>query len=274
MISVMPPRLGGAVLAAALWTAAAPAQRLDGLEQASLLARVRKNAVEYSQLLPDFVCTQIIRRSISCDRQPWTDTDTLRLEIAFFNQRESYKLISHSGSDNGQGYDSIYGARSKGEFGSSLRLIFDPESAAVFEYAGPRRIGRHPVQDFRYRIPEERSAFALQAGSQAVHVAYAGEVSVDPASGRVFRISERALPPAGFSIRESLMVIDYGFRKVGEIEYLLPVRAEMTACQSAYGKRPPNTTPREIVIRYRNEVEFRDYRRFSIDTNVQFDLSP
>ena len=88
----------------ALLAASAPvmAQQLEP-EQASLLEQAREAALQYSASLPDFLCTEVVRRTHaqglprSRDLETLTVKDTLTVKLSYFGHREDYKLIEIDG---------------------------------------------------------------------------------------------------------------------------------------------------------------------------------
>jgi hypothetical protein len=56
-----------------------------------LLETARVIALNYSQTLPDFVCTEVVRRYAAWSRG-WRLTDTLVLKLDFAARKESYTL--------------------------------------------------------------------------------------------------------------------------------------------------------------------------------------
>jgi hypothetical protein len=225
-----------------------------------VLAGAREMALAYSRTLPDFLCTEFIRRFGN-----WVGTDvridTLTLQIGYSQLRETYRLVARDNHASHQSLESLNGAISRGEFGSALRFIFDPVSAAEFEAQPPERIRRRPVAVYTYSVPLERSHYKLAYGTEETMTAYHGRVYIETSSSRVLRLTMEVDPPAGFPIRETRSTIDYDLRDVGGAPYLLPVRAEVRTLE-AVGKSK---------MRYRNVEEFRDYRKFSTESKLSFE---
>jgi hypothetical protein len=238
------------------------------------LKAARAWALRYSQTLPDFVCTEFVRRY-----QNWTGTDfkvdTLTFRISFNQQREAYGLVARNQNPSHQSVESLNGSTTKGEFGSALRLIFDRESAAVFEPQKPQRLQRRILAVYAYAVRQENSHYTLEYGFSRILTAYHGRVYIDPSTGRVLRLTTEVDPPPNFPIRETSTTIDYGFRAIGVEEYLLPVHAEVRTFElpSEDELKHLSRSYRDLArrgIRYHNIVEFRDYRKFSTDSTVSF----
>jgi hypothetical protein len=243
--------------------AGAADQRTLDEEQAKLLDEARRAALTYTDSLPDFLCTEVIRRQEDPrGDNRWRPVDTLTVRLSYFGHREDYKLLAVNGRPTVLEYLYVGGALSTGEFGSRLVAIFIPESKAAFEWKGWTRLRGRRAAVLRYRIAKENSSFRIQFGTvpvgpNSILVAYRGEVSIDEETHRVLRLTAEAEIPVGFPIGGSTSVIDYGFAEVGGRRFLLPVRAESTTLKGRY--------------KAENNVEFRDYRKFQSEATISFD---
>jgi hypothetical protein len=257
--------------------AAMLAQSAEVAQPETILDSARRVGLAYARHLPDFICTEDVRRFGDWkEKGDWFQLDRLSLELAYHDGKESYRLIGRNGHPSRQPLKSLNGAFSQGEFGSVLRLIFAPESRAIFEWQRWDLSGVHRLAIFDYRVRVTNSQYVLNAGTQTVVTAFHGELAVDPETGRTLRWSVEAEPPADFPIAESVTSLEYGLRTVAGVEYLLPVRAEIVAAE----RKPDPDRVRRMKpelqdaashrMRYRNIIEFRDYRKFSADTRVTF----
>jgi len=82
-------------------------------------------------------------------------------------------------------------------------------------------------------------------------------VAVDPETGAILHVTQHAVLPMSFPIRDSSAIVDYNYAEVGGRKYLLPLHAEITMAAGRYKSR--------------NEVEFKDYRKFQTDATITFD---
>src|ERR1700683_4627758 len=109
----------------------------DDAGQMAIIARMRDAAVNYADRLQDFLCTQLTTRSVdtSGSGKRWKVLENQELELGYVAHKEHYRLLKVNGKTTDlekrvkKGYF-IPG----GEFGSSLRKIFDPQAAAEFEW--------------------------------------------------------------------------------------------------------------------------------------------
>ena len=268
---------------AGLWAVVVAAGLLVGRPQSTSadpaasdhdLEAARAWALRYSQTLPDFVCTEFVRRY-----QNWTGTDfkvdTLTFRVSFYKQKEAYELAARNQNASHQSVESLNGSTTKGEFGSALRLIFDRGSAAVFERQKAERLQRRLLAVYGYTVRQENSHYRLEYGLSQILTAYHGRIYIDPSSGRVLRLTTEVDPPSNFPIRETATAIDYGFRAIGVEQYLLPVHAEVRMLELPSEEKLSHLrgSDRDLArrgTRYSNIVEFRDYRKFSTDSTLTF----
>src|ERR1039458_9089102 len=146
----------------ALLAAGAPAtaQQLEP-EQASLLEQAREAALRYSNSLPDFLCTEVVRRIHAQGHSGWRDLDTLTVKLSYFGHREDYKLMEIDGKPTLLEYEFVAGAVSTGEFGTRLYSVFDPRSHGDFRWKGWSTLRERRVARFSYRIARESSSYRL-----------------------------------------------------------------------------------------------------------------
>jgi hypothetical protein len=251
----------------ALLAAGAPAtaQQLEP-EQAGLLEQARAAALQYSASLPDFLCTEVVRRMDDPQGNGWwQDLDTLTVKLSYFGHREDYKLMEIDSKPAPPEYELVAGAWSAGEFGTRLYSLFDPRSQGDFRWKGWSTLRERRVARFSYRIARENSSYELVYGSElaepnAIIVAYHGDVYVDEETHMVLRLTLRAEIPHGFPINANDSSVDYEFAEVGGKRYLLPSHAHSMVKSRKYAAE--------------NNDEYREYRKFQAEATVTFDSPP
>ena len=69
-------------------------------EQAQILDEIRANAINYSNNLPNFICTQVTRRTAdpSGTGNHWRQLDTIQEQLTFFDHREKYVVTMVNGA--------------------------------------------------------------------------------------------------------------------------------------------------------------------------------
>jgi hypothetical protein len=231
-------------------------------EQAGIILEARTIALAYSSSLPDFICTEVIRRYMDPKgKESWRLGDTLAVDLSYFKQHEEYRLTAINNRRTDKPFESAGGQVSEGEFGSMLREVFDPTSKADFVWDHWTTLRKRPAHVYFFRIPIFDSKFTLEfrtkAGRERTVAGAHGFVYVDRETHRVMRIERQAESvPRDFPIQQASSSVDYDFTEVGGNPYLLPLRA---SSQMQY-----------LQLRSRNEVEFRAYRKFSGEATLSF----
>jgi hypothetical protein len=240
----------------------AMAQQLEP-EEAVLLESAREAALRYSDSLPDFICTEVVRRTQDPQGNGrWHSVDMLTIKLSYFGHKEDYKLMLVNGKPTALDYLHAGGALSTGEFGTRLLSLFEPRSHAEFHWKGWTTIRKRRAARFSYRIAREDSIFRIQygavaEGSNSIVVPYHGEVFVDEQTHMVLRMTQQGEIPVGFPITFSESIVDYEFAEVGGKPYLLPTAAYVKTSSGRFSAE--------------NNVQFRDYRKFQTETNISFD---
>jgi hypothetical protein len=251
-----------ALLALLVAGAPAMAQELEP-EQASLLEQAREVAIRYSDSLPDFICTEVVRRTQDpIGNGRWRSVDTLTVKLSYSGHKEDYKLMQIDGKPTVLEFQYVGGAVSAWEFGTRLYSVFDPRSRAEFHWKGWSTLRKRRVARFSFHVARENSIYRIQYGTAStgpmvIVVAYRGEAYVDEKTHMTLRLTEEAEIPLGFPINTNDSTVDYEFASVGGKQYLLP--------SQAYVK----TRSGRFVAE--NNLEFREYRKFEAEANITFD---
>ena len=227
--------------------------------QKALLERVREYAINYSKNLPNFFCTEVIRRyRDDTGQEYWVNYDTLTARLSYFDQKEEYKLVMINNRATEEAYGSVGGTISSGEFGSMLKEIFEPDSEATFAWLRWATLRGKRAHVYTYRVPRSNSQWRVAyQRSQETIVGYTGLVYVDRETEMILKVTLNATEiPAGFPIQQASDALDYDYTKINEQTYLLPLKAEV---RLSHGKQLT-----------KNIVEFHLYRKFGVDTSVTF----
>ena len=245
--------------AAALWAQAPTPERTSAAIEMS-----RKVALDYARSLPDFICTQVVRRYIDLAHltQPsWRMLDTLTIKLSYFDQKEDHTLVLVNGKPTGKSYTDLGGAISAGEFALMQSQMFDPASQAGFTWKKWNKAGKRQAATYLYRVDVSHSHFMLDfltpTGLTQDTVGYHGTLELDRETGNVLSLTYTAdAIPKTCPISSSNTAVTYDFADVGGKQYLLPASSE--------------TEMRSRELWTRNRAEYRDYRKFSADSTVRF----
>jgi hypothetical protein len=235
-------------------------------EQAKLLDDVRDYAVNYTRRLPDFICLEQTRRYVdTTGRNSWRPTDIISARLSYFNQKEDYKLISQNDRViTDASYQSVGGATSTGDFGSTMERIFDPKSNTRLQWERWATLHKRRMHVFSYRVALEFSDFSIHSAEDekdpgvTVMAGYHGEIFVDREMSAIMRITKEADNlPASFPVQQAGETLDYDFTKIGDSQFLLPLSVDVRM--------------HNVRLWSKNVKEFRLYRKFSADAVIKFD---
>jgi len=230
-------------------------------EHARLIEAARRNALAFTHSLPDFFCSETLRRFESRPgAADWRARDTLEIELSYSQGEDDYELISVNDQPALQSYDATPGAITHGEFGAWLHTIFDPASAAGFRWERSEPIGARSTAVFSYRVSSAKSDYHLYYRDggpyHSAHVGYSGDVWIDQASQRVLRVWIQAEGiPEHFPVRQTSHLLGYDFASIAGREYLLPAYAE--------------TRVATVKEDFRNQMEFLHYRKFEATATLR-----
>ena len=232
-------------------------------EQQKLLNVVREYALNFSKSLPDYICTQMTRRFYDpTGKENWRRADEIATKLTYFEQKEKYQVMLYNGAPTEKTMDKLGGTTSQGEFGSLLKGVFEPKTSAEFHWERWGMLRGHLCHVYKYTVDQEHSEWSIYDGEakQSVVPAYEGEVFVDVNTNQVLRVSLDSVNiPADFRVRVAKSVLDYDYQTISGQKFLLPMKL---------------TTRLDDNRHYlsRNDVEFHNYRKFSADTVLTFDL--
>jgi VWFA-related protein len=219
----------------------------------------RKHALGYAKSLPNFVCIETTSRSVDPSGSGnWRHRDTIAELLRYADNVETRTMLERNGERTSLDRNDLDPAWtiSKGEFGTLLKLVFDRESKADFEWKEAATLGSTTVHVLAYRVSSKNETMVLNDNTRNVGVGFHGLVYVDTSTGGVRRITLEADDvPRDFSIHAASMTVDYDYVAIGTHDYLMPQRA---AVMLRRGRK-------QIDL---NEIAFRGYRRYASQTKI------
>jgi hypothetical protein len=230
--------------------APAPAPSLP--HSAPLIDRARVAALQFSAKLPNFVCQEFMARFAQQGRGPKQPQDIVSAELIYEDGQESYRNVKINNRPTDKRLQDIDGARSTGEFASTLLDLFDPASKTQFSAGRASNASGLSAQAFDFQVRAANSHWKLSVPSLTVVTDYTGTIWIDPNTARVLRIEMQARNiPEDFPIDAVESSIDYSFVTIEGKSYLLPAHAESLGCQRGSSYCSHN------VIDFRNYHEFK-----------------
>ncbi len=160
---------------------------------------------------------------------------------------------------------------SHGEFGGMMEEIFDASRGAQFTWDRWQMLDGTLMAVLAYFVTPELSRYAVccrpgshgtaKAGLEYVRTGHRGFIFVDPQTGRVMRLILYAADSAqGSNPLAAGHVLDYGPVTIGANHYILPVRSTAFVRIGEYESR--------------EEIEYRNYRKFSSEAAINFSEDP
>jgi hypothetical protein len=231
-------------------------------EQDEILKSASAHALSYSAGLPDFICTEMVRRYEDVGGSgKWKPRDMLKVKLTYFGHREDYQLVSINDRPTHRSYESVGGAVSEGEFGTDLLTLFLPQSHTEIRWDHWTHLRKHVAHVFFYRIDRSHSRYQIEFGMGGRHSAATvgehGYFYVDRESAQVLRITRTADIAPDFPVRRAVTLLDYDFTDVAGRRFLLPLRADIRMATD--------------YILTRNHLEFTAYRKFEGESKITFD---
>ena len=231
-------------------------------EEQEVIKDMTDYALHYTQRLPDFVCTQVTRRSVDPrHRGTWQNYDTVVARLAYTEGHENYevKTVNNAVVTN-KSMESLNGSISTGEFGSLMKEIFDEESNAQFHFERWTKLRGQITYVFSYQIEQSRSKFSIEYNhEQRIYAAYKGSVFVDKATHKISRLTADAIDlPALFPVKQAKSQVDYDNEQIGTRQFLVPMTA------MSFISDPE--------VAFKSDIEFRVYRKFGADTSITYDI--
>jgi hypothetical protein len=239
----------------------APLAGPDSIEQGKIISTVREYAMNYTKQLPNYLCIQVTRRSVApTGSESWRLQDTITTRLSFNDGHEDYKVVLvNSQPVTDMPMEKLGGTVSQGEFASMMLDIFRQESQARFEWDHWATLRGKRCYVFSYDIEQVNSRYHIIADRTQDYVpAYRGLIYIDADTNFVTRIVMTPHDiPAGFPIQNVKTVLDYDYTKIGDNEYLLPMKSVVSSSGGRYLTK--------------NENEFRLYRKFGTESTIKFE---
>lgn len=244
------------------------------------LESIRLSALRYTKNLPDFICTQTTHRRVT-DASGFAGmtgvstggrsvlgmpsglssagNDTIEEHLTFYDQSEHYDVVSVNGAKvSGMDHLKFAGAVSAGEFGSALENIFEPSTNTTFSWEHDSSIKGRRVHVLSFRVPKEHGNLVMYRGrDEQILAPYSGRVYVDTENNQVIKITSELELPAGFPIKMAQTTVVYRPVQIAGTSFNLPYESQVRLEDSSH--------------LYVNEIQFRNYHRFSVQSIIRYD---
>jgi VWFA-related protein len=262
-------------------------------EQRQIMAAVVTYVTQSTRKLPDFVAT---RQTRTFEDRPAGDYSYLPLH---FTTETSANVVYRGGEERdtdskGKKIDTVAaGLVSWGEFGPILSTVLLDAAKSQLAWRHWEQGQGKPVAVFRYAVPAKESHYQIQfccvsdwdpgssvSDSVTGHLyhkqaPYHGEMSVDPSTGAIDRITVIADLGPGDPLVTASIAVQYGPIDIGGKTYICPIRSEAIAQRRLTQKRGgaiPSTAISQGPIWTRlNEVSFTQYHIYRGQSRILTD---
>jgi hypothetical protein len=228
----------------------------------SELPQIKKQMQQHLSRLANLTCLETIQRS-TVSRNGRTQTnDTLRLEVAFVDGKELYsRLGAGKFDDRAIGEFGRGGAIESGLFATLAQFVF-MKDGPTYRYSGEETLHGRKAIRYSYEVPVRVSGYQISIGREQAIVGFSGSFWADAETLQVLRLSVHADHiPIRLGLMEANQTIDYGRVQLGEVDFLLPERAEMMLTQ---------LTGAQI----RNRTEFSHWLQYVGESTLMFEDAP
>lgn len=175
------------------------------------------------------------------------------------------------------------GLKTWGAFGPILGLVLVDAAENKLAWGHWEQSAGGPIVVFDYSVPKARShyevryccvasTYGLEINSFQEMSAYHGEITVDPATGTILRLTIEAELQPGDPISKASMAVEYGPIELGGMTYICPVRSvsisvakTLRQVQDASGRSWPTMGPMQMLL---NHVDFEQYHLFRAESHV------
>lgn len=162
--------------------------------------------------------------------------------------------------------DEETGLRSRGEFGPVLAVVIGDAFRQKLYWDHWVEGAAGPLATLRYSVPQDASHYIVEYpsadGRERIFPAYHGEITIDPATGAVLRLTLIADMPSPF---QAALVVEYGPVVLGDHTYICPLRAVFLSREPLAGETKTAAPALRTAL---NDVSFTDYHLFHAEVRI------
>jgi len=223
------------------------------------LVKIKQRMTTNLKEVPNYTCQVGIERY---RRAPWKVQfeyfDHQQVEVALVGEDEWFNRPGAGRLETRDLRDLIpRGLVSSGDYANHARSVFI-SSAPTFDYVGMEQVAGRTAVRFKYNVSLLNSGYRITSGSLDAVVAYHGSIWADPSSGDLLRLD--LFPddiPLELGIAASGTTVDYASMRIGNADFLLPERTELTVTRRQGSAE-------------RNRMTFTQCRQYGTESAVSF----
>jgi len=230
---------------------------------------------------------------------PLREAGKNRVTVLYRNGRE---FVDAGTDKNKKAQAPDKGLTTWGEFGPILGTVLIDAAHSRLAWSHWELAGSGPEAVFKYTVPKEKShydvrfccvaeSYGFEVSQLTQRVGYHGEITVDPDTGTILRLTVLADVPAGDPIGKADIAVEYGPTQIGGRTYFCPTRGialaqspDLKTLGKAFAGAPaagngagnlPNfekaslsaisQSPRQTLL---NDVAFREFHLFRSESKL------
>jgi VWFA-related protein len=255
--------------------------RPDVKTQLSILSLVVHYVADTMPRLPDFYATRITTHFEYTPSQliPQVEAKAVLLRPAgAFTRIVTYRDGKEIPYENARRLkeESPLLLTTSGEFGPILIVVVGDALHGKVQWLRWEQGAAGPVAVFSYAVPQTNSHFvvgvAVSSKSQEILPAYHGEITIDPETGAVLRLSQIADMTPPHDETSAAIAVDYGPVTISGRRYICPTRSVAFSQFPDPSGRPFNTSLGDKILwpikTELNDVAFTNYHEFGSEARI------
>jgi hypothetical protein len=254
----------------------------DPAARASLLAMARDYVAKTILKLPNFFATRETTSYVSTVANvhinnvhtvpyvAFDEVSTSRVVVLYRNGRE---LVTKGGNHRFSSKE----ARTRGEFGPILIVIWNDASKGKVTWGHWERTSEGMLAVFQYTVPKAASHYAVTSPGldqqEQYYPAYRGEIALNPENGAIMRLTVVPELKQNDPMTSANLVVEYREVDIGGRNYICPVKSialsdVRTVDRDMDDKWDRVNTSLGPVQTYLNQVSFTHYRLFGSEARI------
>jgi hypothetical protein len=261
----------------------------DRVASDALMAAAKNYVSQTIPKLPNFLATRVTTRF---EDMPAMDTGL------YYMAKTSYEplhvvnisrvvVLNRDGQelvDPGDSFEEILGSpesglKTSGEFGPVLIALMADVFGGEVLWSRWESGANRPLAVFRFSVPRQRSHYRLQLPEfwkdLQTPSAYHGELTIDPASGAILRVTIEAELTADDPVTRAALMVEYGPVEIGGKTFICPIRSvalsktRIIKMQHSKVNRAGWNNPNHGTQQFElNDVQFINYHQFRAETRI------
>ncbi len=182
--------------------------------------------------------------------------------------QDGYEMRGSKRMDSSLLNEPVRGLTTVGEFGPILAVVFPDAVRGKISWGYWEQGAGGALAVYRYKVPASESEYLVQFPKDRelikVLPAYHGEISIDPESGAIMRITivPDFVPP--YELVKEGMMVEYGAVGLGGSSYICPVKSVAVAVMPI---NDPTSDAYPLQTQL-NDVAFTDYHLFRSESRI------